>query len=210
MQRLGLYSWPTFLRVPCLLILPTSRTGLSKFTNVVEQTTDHAARGSTKCRRSTCESRHYSMPSPSPFVLLPTSSRCMARKKGQSKKQHHPDHITPKTLALISQLAQDEGGSVLASARVLQATQGDLGIGTIYLRDPNNPRAMDRRIPPTSSTDVSEPGPCEYATLLPGFYFQHHPPANKRGTRTTSTGNSDRPTKVWSDQISSFQYLTFM
>lgn len=78
--------------------------------------------------------------------------------------------IDHKPLSIIDRIAQDEDGSILAGARHLQATQGVLGIGTIYLRNPNNPRSMDRRIPvPIAVDDEGEPGPCE--SLPPLYYF---------------------------------------
>ena len=87
----------------------------------------------------------------------------MPRKRGQRKKKDQsPDYVDPATLVLITHLAQDEEGTVLAGAHHLQATQGDLGIGTVYLRNPTNPRLMDRRIPVDTSRDGSvESAPCK-------------------------------------------------
>ena len=92
----------------------------------------------------------------------------MPPKKNTGKNSTSTARITPKTLAVLTHLAEDQDGSILAGARVLQATKSDIGIGTIYLRNPNNPRNMDRRIAPVLSGDGSEPGSCEYgASLLP-------------------------------------------
>lgn len=86
-------------------------------------------------------------------------------KKAQSStpKQPSPDHIDSETLSIIDRLAQDEDGTILAGAQLIQATHKHLGIRTIYLRGPSNPRVMDRRIPvPTSPDDTENPGTCKY------------------------------------------------
>ena len=91
------------------------------------------------------------------------------KKKSAAKNDYNPDYIDSATLSLITQLAQDADGSILAGARLLQATRSDIGIGTVYLRHPDHPRDMDRRIPSTAALDVVEVGTCEYSVAFSAF-----------------------------------------
>lgn len=123
----------------------------------------------------------------------------MPRRAGKrNKNEQTPDHIDPLALALIVHRAQDAEDSILAGAQHLQSAQSALCIGTIYLRDPDNLRLMDRRIPVQTVGDGNpQSGPCKYSSLM-RLYVLIVKLANKRATRTTLRPSLERPAKVLS------------
>ena len=137
-------------------------------------------------------------PSLLPLNHMPT------KKVQQSKKTSTSSRITPATLSLIHDLAQDKDGTILASAKHLQATHSDLGIGTVYLRNPSNPRSMDRRIPaPIGEDNSGDSGPCRFSPFFTIIALMY-----SSSQQTNDSNNTETQFGTTFEGIS-FIYITF-
>ena len=96
------------------------------------------------------------------MALLSFSPTACKSRKCKETRRPYLETTSILQLSLIRQLAQDTDGTILVGAQYLQASQSDLRIRTICLRDPNNPHSMDPQIVvPTSGDGGLDPGACK-------------------------------------------------